>query len=522
MNDKNKHSGNISRSRFWLPLGSLAGLLLLSELVYLALLKLNAVNGWRPVSIFWLEMGGLFVLYALAAIVVWRFRSIGKPGLWLIIFGAVLFRVTLLPAGIPYEISTSEKLDAMKADLLGSEVAYERFQLFDNDIWRYVWDGHVSAHGVNPYQFAPDDPRVDFLTGDAGGGETGDTDDPNTVESIEKSSPSAAVSDPTDGLDIWTDVRDNVNYAGVTTIYPPLAQGLFWLSHEIAPGSVLMMKLLLVGCELIGILFLGLTLRRLEMPVTSVILYAWNPLMIKVFAASGHADAILVATLCMLAYFIARGAKTFAAVALGLAILAKLSPVILLPFVARRIGLLRTLLIAAVVFIGYLPFLDAGQNLFAGFLKFAGEWQFNPGVFGLLRWIFEFVSADAAGLARTVCALMILAIVGWLTMRDDLSERNFFRASAIVLGSAIILSPTVMPWYLSWVLPFAVLARQYIWIFFSAFVLMAFHIMIDLNEYTLVLWFEHGLFFALLFFGLYRRKITKPLSLVIAGGIRPN
>ena len=65
-----------------------------------------------------------------------------------------------------------------------------------------------------------------------------------------------------------------------------------------------------------------------------------------------------------------------------------------------------------------------------------------------------------------------------------------------------------MPWYLSWVLPFAVLARQNVWFYFSALVLTAFHIIIDLNEYAAALWFEHGLLFALIFRQVWLQRQT--------------
>ncbi len=488
----------------WLPLAGLLTLLVLSEAVYLLLLQLNAVNGWGPVSIFWLEMAALFVLYGLAAILVNRCLRIRKQAVWIIIFGAVLFRLTLLPAGIPYELSPSEKFEAMQADLAGTEAAYDRFQLFDNDIWRYIWDGHVWAHGINPYTYTPDDERLDALTAEADEagsdeellteiGDNSSVGETKAVSSI-KNIPNQ---DLTDGRTVWADIRDNVNHAHITTIYPPLAQIVFRLSHAIAPGSLLMMKLVLIGCELVGIFFLMLTLRRLDMPVTSVILYAWNPLMIKVFAGSGHADAILMSALCVTTYFIVLGSRSLAAGAFGLAILAKLSPVILLPFVVRRVGWWRSLIIAVVVLAGYLPFLSAGQNLFAGFFTFAREWQFNAGVFALVRWGLESFSDDPASLTRPICAGLIVAVVAVLVWRDDLSEKSFVRSAAIAIGAIIVLSPTVMPWYLSWVLPFAVLARQYVWIYFSVIVLAAFHVLIDVNEYAAVLWFEHGLLFVL-------------------------
>lgn len=499
----------------WLPFVALAVTLFVSEAIYFLLLQLDAVNGWEPVLTFWAEMAALFAIYGVAAFLVYRYQEIKKQTLWVIIFGAVLFRLTLLPAGLPHDLTPLEKFEAMQADLTGTEVAYDRFQLFDNDIWRYIWDGHVWVHGINPYAYAPSDERLDTLAGEAAvpsseddllnePGDNGSVGEPAAVASI--ISPSNG--DPTDGREIWGDIRDNVNHANITTIYPPLAQLVFRLSHTIAPGSLLMMKFLLVVFELVGILFLMLTLRRLDLPVTSVILYAWNPLMIKVFAGSGHADAILMSSLCVTTYFIVRGSRSLAAGAFGLAVLAKLSPVILLPFVVRRVGWWRSLIIVAVVLVGYLPFLGAGQNLFSGFLKFAREWQFNAGVFALIRWISGAFFEDPASVARAVCVLMILAVIGILTWRDDLSEKAFVKSAAIAIGAVVILSPTVMPWYLSWVLPFAVMARQNIWVYFSAIVLAAFHVLIDVNEYAAVLWFEHGLFFSIILVQVWHNRVA--------------
>lgn len=492
-------------------LGGLMILLVLSEIIYLLLLQLDAVNGWTPVLTFWLEMGALFAFYGTGVWIVKRTEKFKKSMLFLIIFGTVLFRITLLPAGLPFEANASEKFAALQTDLNGQEVTYERFQLFDNDIWRYLWDGHIWANGVNPYKYAPTDSELDKLSGDAAVPEeeilaeevSGDesVEEVSITETADNEAVIASEIPPQKELDElnrrWLDIRENVNHADVTTIYPPLMQLVFRVSYLIAPGSVLMMKIVLVFCELIGILFLALTLRRLEMPVSLIILYGWNPLMIKVFAGSGHADAVLMMMLCVSVYFIVRQSKTLAAVSFGLAILAKLSPIFLLPFVVRRVGWRRSLLIGAVVFCGYLPFLDAGQNLFAGFLKFAREWQFNAGLFAFLRWSFELFTANGGDIARSACAILILAVIAGLVWKDDLSDKFFLKSAAIALGVLVVFSPTVMPWYLSWVLPIAVLAKQNIWFYFSAIVLAAFHIIIDQNEYAVVLIFEYLLLFIL-------------------------
>lgn len=491
----------------WPRLCVLVALLLSSEVVYLALQQLNAVNGLRPVVTFWMEMGALFALYAAAYFVVLRLEGREKQALFIIALGAVIFRLTLLSAGVPHEISGVARLQALKTDAQGTEVVYERFQLFDDDIWRYLWDGHVWANGVNPYRYAPADAALDGLTlaqpeqsrivlrqqADASAETTGaESSGTAALEASEES--------------IWGDIRDNVNHAGVPTIYTPLAQFVFRLSHAIAPGSVAVLKGLLVLCDLLAVLFIVLTLRQLGQSVLVVILYAWNPLMVKVFAGSGHADAILVAALAATAFFIARGARRAAAVSIALAILAKLSPVILLPFVLQRIGWRNLLLIGAVLLCGYLPFLDPGVNPFAGMQTFAREWQFNAGFFAFLQWLASGLTAHPAFVARVLSGLATLGVISWLVWRDDLRAESFARFAAAAMGALVLFSPTIMPWYLSWALPLAVIARQHLWFLFSAIVCIAFHIMIDETEATLALWLEHGLLFVLLSWSLVRRR----------------
>jgi len=148
-------------------LGGLMVLLVLSEIIYLLLLQLDAVNGWTPVLTFWLEMGALFAFYGTGVWVVKRTEKFKKSMLFLIIFGTILFRITLLPAGLPFDANASEKFAALQTDLNGQEVTYERFQLFDNDIWRYLWDGHIWANGVNPFKYAPAAAELDKFSGDA-------------------------------------------------------------------------------------------------------------------------------------------------------------------------------------------------------------------------------------------------------------------------------------------------------------------------------------------------------------------
>jgi hypothetical protein len=50
------------------------------------------------------------------------------------------------------------------------------------------------------------------------------------------------------------------------------------------------------------------------------------------------------------------------------------------------------------------------------------------------------------------------------------------------MGTLIVLSPAVMPWYLLWLLPLATLSLAWPWVVFSAAACLAFLVMVDGRE----------------------------------------
>jgi hypothetical protein len=448
--------GSIRPARRRISTFLLAILLVASEALYLLLLRLDAINGVRPVAIFLGILGACFAL-CFAAYFVQRNGSGGYLAWTLTVGGAILFRVTLLPAGLPPNLRWSEKLAGMVADWRGDAVSYERFQLFDDDIWRYLWDGDVAARGRNPYAFAPADPSMDDLAN------------------------SGASAHPD-----WETIRENINYPGIRTIYPPLAQIVFRIAHGLAPGSVLAMKIIMVSFDLLAYAFVILTLAARKQPLARSTLYGWNPLVIKVFAGSGHVDAVLLAALAGTCYFLARKRLTAASVSLGLAIAAKLAPIVLLPFLARRVGAWRALLVCIASIACFLPYLGAGTNLFGGLRAFSGVWQFNSGPFRLFALLMP------EPLARMTCAALITMSILLLYRRDDTDSDTFARVAVLALGTVVIFSPVLTPWYVTWLLPLAVIAWNRVAIFFSMAVCMAFLVMVRGVEWPWGLVLEYG------------------------------
>ncbi len=435
--------------------------------------SLDGSGSATDIRTFLLLFGGLFLLYLFAIARLQRFAFLTTQ---IIVWGA-LFRLAMLPSGLP----SDTWLEGLSADVRSREVAYESFLLYDNDVWRYLWDGHVFHHGMNPYASSPaelerrmeaEEPRAEALFED----------------------------------EIWQDIFDRITYETYHTVYPPVAQWLFRGSRSFAPGSVFTWKLLLTGFDLATCWLLVLLLRRRHQSPATVLIYAWNPLLIKEIAGSGHVDVVMIFFLMLAVYWCERGKPRLSLLAYGLAVLSKLIPILLLPLFLRRTPLRHWWVLGATAVAGYLPFASSLETMLRATLAFSREWVFNPG-----PWLLVYNSAELVGIpGRTAASLVSLGItlglVAWSTVRDDQSTAHLVKAAMMILAGFLIFSAAVMPWYLLWVLPLAVVSyspsgrlesRPLIlaWVVLTGLSLLSYQIYIDQIEHRWWLWVEYLGFF---------------------------
>lgn len=281
-----------------------------------------------------------------------------------------------------------------------------------DDIYRYLWDGHVLGEGLNPYGHPP-------------GHEA-----------------HAAIRTP------W---HAQINHPGIPTIYPPLSQLLFGLVGALG-GTILSAKLVWLGFDLgCARLLQRIATRTGRQPATVLVWYLWSPLLIVETAWSAHFDAaglFLMAALIW-ASLSRRGAATLGSL-LGLAALTKFAPAAALPPLVRRYGATAALAFAGVCVALYAPFADVGMGaLTEGLRTYAEHWTANQGAFALIARLF-----DNPVHARAAAAVPVLAVVAYATWRRFEVER----ALLWIIGAGLLLSPTVHPWYVLWVLPMAALA----------------------------------------------------------------
>ncbi len=399
--------------------------------------------GLRSVGVFLVLFGVAFAAYVGGLKVV-----LGRPPtpsrLKLVLLFAVLARLVSLP-GAP---------------------------LFDDDIYRYLWDGEVTAAGINPYGHAPAEvtlPPFDLMGQPA--------DDPEVQAQLQT----------LDRLnELWfeqpalTALYQRINYPDIPTIYPPLCQAVFAVAALLAPHpSVVQVtfKAVFVLLDLLTVWLVVCALRRLQLDESLCLVYAWSPLMIKEVANSGHMEPVAVVLVALAVVLAVSGRRLAAVGAAALAIGAKLYPVLLLPVLlrelARREGWRRLPLalavVAAVLALLYLPFLGSGEGVLSGTRSFGTLWEMNAGPFGLVRGTLAALApslspAQAALGARLVVALLLCAwIAAVLSRRDDTPGRPG-AAMLAILGGAYLLSPVQNPWYLCWLLPLLCLQFRWSWV----------------------------------------------------------
>lgn len=295
--------------------------------------------------------------------------------------------------------------------------------LFDDDIHRYLWDGSVLAHGVNPYTYPPSAPELAYLR---------------------------------DGN--WA----HVGYPEIRTIYPPAAQALFAVSHLIGLGSLLGLKSVFFLFDAGNMLLIMGLLGLLRRPKCWVIAYAWSPLAIKEFSNSGHLEPVMLFSLllALCGWLGNKRHNRMASVSFALTVLVKMFPIILLP-VAYRLGRWRALaLIGAVVLAAHLPFTGAGRLIFSGTGIYAQHWEFNSSLFVLLKSGMQLIHPGlSAMLARVIVASSIVLYAVYSGKKLDPTDRLAVVTTVRnMLAVSLLLMPTVDPWYVTWLLPFLCLA----------------------------------------------------------------
>ena len=364
-----------------------------------------------------------------------------------------------------------------------------------DDVYRYIWDGHLLGERVNPYALEVNSPALD------------------------------AYSIPQ---------RAQVNHNWMASPYLPVAQLFFGSVTRIAPQSVLAFQIASVVLDLFTGWLLVRILKQVALPRIHALIYLWNPLVVVEFSHGAHVDALMLFFITLALYFIVcvpdgpsrQWWLYTSAIALAAATLTKGLPLIVAPFFLRRWGW-RRLIVYVTILVGVLASCAVGagwglfgaldgRGLFGALRIYLNGWSFNSGINYWLetglssyqqsgRWPAWAVGADVVRLVRwltSAAQILVVIVAGMVAWRWDGSprgepaerDRRLLRLCAIPIGAYLLLTPTLHPWYVTLLLiflPFLSPAQgekmsvgRFIWpwVYFSIAVALSYLTYIDPNN----------------------------------------
>ena len=325
--------------------------------------------------------------------------------------------------------------------------------LLSDDYFRFIWDGRMWINGFHPFACLPSTMAADGF--------------------------------PVSGLDeqLYGKLNSPDNY----TVYPPVAQFIFWLSCYVFPEdlglAVRMMKVVLVLFEAGTLCLMTSLLSRLSMDPARVLMYALNPLVIIEISGNVHFEGVMIFFFLLSYWFILQGRAVAAGVALAASVASKLLSLLALPLfilkasVMTRQKMLYAFTLAMVMGFSMLfsPAILAhfGESLQLYFQRF----EFNASVYNLVKglgWLLSGYNLIViTGPMLGVLAVFIMYRIIRTYAGMPLSELP--EAVMLMISVYYLLSTTVHPWYLCFPLALAVFSRYRFVLWWSATVVISYH-----------------------------------------------
>lgn len=380
-------------------------------------------------------------------------------------------------------------------------------QLSD-DFWRYLWDGRLLSHGINPFSFTPAD-----LIGQS------------IVENVSL--------DP---------LFENLNSKDYYSVYPPVNQIIFSFTSFFFPDNVFaavtLLHLIMILFEAGTVLMLAEILRLIGKPVYLSFVYAFNPLVIIELSGNLHTEGPMIFFVLLALFFYLKNHALISALVFALAVCSKLLPLIFLPLILLRLwfrkGVKYCVIVLFVSVFLFIPFLDMNliMKISSSFTLYFSGFEFNAGIYYLFRYILvadywqlwayhpyfmnvsfveEFLKLDLHTLLRKLLPVTDFFVILYFSFRKSVphSSRSFFVSLLFIYSFHFFLSTTVHPWYLTPLVIFTLFTTYRFTLFWSYLIGLSY---ISYNsggfqENFYLIFIEYLLVFSFLFYELYSKKI---------------
>ncbi len=321
--------------------------------------------------------------------------------------------------------------------------------VLSDDFYRFIWDGILSGQGINPFAHIPE-------------------------YYIEQDRPPLLLS---------RELYEELNSPHYFTVYPPVCQFIF--RYAVLPLqetddiilSLVLMRILFLIAEVLNFFFLHELLKKLCIHSRILLLYALNPLIVVELVGNLHFETLMISFLLASFYLLDKNRKTLSAICFAFSVATKLIPLMLLPFLLRRIGLRQALLYYAIVLITFVvlfsPFFDIAtlNNMLASVHLYFDKFEFNASVYYLVRWLgYQWAGYNIIAVAGKVLPFITAAYILISASVESTATNHLKRYAAYLFSFSayLAMSSVVHPWYVSTLVVLGILSNYRFPILWSA------------------------------------------------------
>ena len=370
--------------------------------------------------------------------------------------------------------------------------------ILSDDIYRYLWDGKVFYNGFNPFSYAPASLNLESLK------------------------------DAT--------IYPHVNFPEIPTVYAPFSQIIFAVSY-ILGYNIIVWKLILLIFECILVFFIYRLINHFSMNPLRLSIYLLNPLVVIEIYGSGHLDMIGACFVMIGIYYFYKNKIGLSLLTFIVSVLVKYNPLIMILPLLKKKFLQRSLIIISSVIFVLILFTQNGTVPTAGMITFVNRWEFNGFLYKAFLFIYDFLGGptqkwfsfayngriedfylEGKFYYKIMASLIIIFILidqfKKLKMTENFKGINYLQPVLFVGTAMFLLSPTLYPWYLIWIVPLLVFLPNWSLLIFTMLIQLSYFVLQDYSLYgtwkesNLILWLQYLPFYGLLIFEyLDRRKI---------------
>lgn len=390
-----------------------------------------------------------------------------------ITYASVFYLIAIAIIG-KIEISFNKIIQIIFIILLLKIIAIFYLPIGSDDYYRYLWDGKVTANGINPFQFSPNATELNNLHSDQ--------------------------------------LPEKVSYPHLKTIYFPLSQAAFLIAHYLSGETATGLKIILLISDILITIGLFILLRKFKIDIKYILIYLLSPLIFSQFFIDAHIDLLGIMFFVFTLSFYKEN-KLFAALMFGASLAVKPTFLVLLPiffFAEKKFQKKMIWALIPIVFliVTFIPF-SINTNPFESLINFSKNWYFNGLGFNIIK---VFISSNIT--IRILLLIIFLVIYTFILIFN----KNLFSSIYYSLLILFLLSPVAHPWYVTWlIIPLIVNFRMSGLVFLST-ISLTFYTVVTYQhtgmwkEYNSILLFEYIPVIVFLLYELYKAVTTKNLK----------